>query len=225
MLHILSVDAVAFTVIGYPMSWIELIGTVFNLWCVWLVVRNKILSWPVGLVGVVLFGVLFWQIRLYADLFEQVYFFATGVWGWWVWAHPRDERSEDGKGELAISRLAPRQYAHYGAVIICATLATAWLMSHLHIIAPSLFPEPATYPLLDSLTTVMSFAAQFMLVRRQLENWVLWIAVDIIGIGLYWAKDVRLVSLLYVVFLCLAVNGLIRWLREHRARVTAVQRT
>lgn len=207
------------------MSWIELIGTVFNLWCVWLVVRNKILNWPVGLVGVVLFGILFWQIRLYADLFEQVYFFCTGVWGWWVWSHPRTPREADGRGELAISRLRPRQYAAYAAVILVATGATTWLMMHLHIIAPALFPEPATYPLLDSLTTVMSFAAQFMLVRRLLENWALWIAVDIIGIGLYWAKDVRLVSLLYAVFLVMAVRGLVSWLREHRAGVAAVQRT
>jgi nicotinamide mononucleotide transporter len=225
MLHILSVDTVAFTVIGYPMSWIELIGTLLNLWCVWLVVRNKILNWPVGLVGVVLFGILFWQIRLYADLFEQAYFFATGVWGWWVWSHPRMRTAEDEHGELAISRLHPRQYAVYGAVIVTATLAVTWVMANLHLLLPALFPEPAAYPLLDSLTTVMSFAAQFMLVRRQLENWVLWIGVDIIGIGLYWAKDVRLVSLLYVVFLCMAIRGLISWRREHTARIRTVQRT
>jgi len=225
MFHYLSVNAIAFTVIGYPMSWIELIGTVFNLWCVWLVVRNKILNWPVGLVGVVLFGILFWQIRLYADLFEQLYFFVTGVWGWWVWAHPLSKSDEDVRGELVISRLRPQQYIRYAGVIVVATIAVTWLMAHIHLLVPALFPEPATYPFLDSLTTVMSFAAQFMLVRRQIENWVLWIAVDIIGVGLYWAKDVRLVSLLYLVFLCMAVSGLIRWLREHRACASAVQHT
>jgi len=218
MEHIFSVQTVAFTVLGYPMSWIELIGTVFNLWCVWLVARNKILNWPIGLIGVVVFGIMFWQIRLYADLFEQMYFFVTGVWGWWVWAHPRTKAVEDVSGQLAISRLSLRSIVGYGAGIVAATAVVTWAMSHLHLWLPSLFPEAASFALLDSLTTVMSFAAQFMLVRRQLENWVLWIFVDVIGIGLYWAKDVRLVSLLYVVFLGLAINGLIRWTREYRAR-------
>jgi nicotinamide mononucleotide transporter len=218
MEHILSVQTVALTVLGYPMSWIELIGTVFNLWCVWLVARNKILNWPVGLLGVVLFGIMFWQIRLYADLFEQAYFFATGVWGWWVWAYPRSRAAEDERGELAISRLSVRAVVAYGIGIVAATVGVTWVMSNLHVWLPALFPEAASYPLLDSLTTVMSFAAQYMLVRRQLENWVLWIIVDVIGIGLYWAKDVRLVSVLYAVFLCMAVSGLVHWLREHRAR-------
>jgi nicotinamide mononucleotide transporter len=225
MEHLLSVQTVAVTILGYPMSWIELIGTVFNLWCVWLVVRNKILNWPVGLIGVVLFGIMFWQIRLYADLFEQGYFFVTGIIGWWVWAHPRLKEEEDARGELAIGRLSTRQYASYGVAIVVATVAATWVMAHLHLWVPALFPEPASYPFLDSLTTVMSFVAQFMLVRRLLENWVLWIAVDAIGVGLYWVKDVRLVSVLYAIFLCMAINGLISWIREHRARMTAVQHT
>jgi len=223
MYQLLSVNTVAFTILGYPMSWIELIGTVFNLWCVWLVARNKILNWPVGLIGVVLFGVMFWQIRLYADLFEQAYFFATGVLGWWLWAHPRTKSNEDTRGELAISRMTTRHYVYYAIGISTCTLLLTWAMAHLHVWVPSVFPEAASYPFLDSLTTVMSFAAQFMLVRRQLENWVLWIIVDVIGIGLYWAKDVRLVSLLYAVFLLIAINGLWSWLREHRARTVLTQ--
>lgn len=225
MAHYFDIGTVAITILGYPMSWVELVGTVFNLWCVWLVARNKILNWPIGLIGVVLFGIMFWQIRLYADLFEQMYFFATGVWGWWVWSHPRTKNAEDARGELAISRLAPRQYALYGASIVVSTLVLTYAMSHLHVWAPTIFPEAASYPLLDSLTTIMSFVAQFMLVRRQLENWVLWIAVDVIGVGLYWAKDVRLVSVLYLIFLCIAINGLVSWLREHRARVVSIQHT
>lgn len=219
MMHLLSINTVAFTLIGYPMSWIELFGTIFNLWCVWLVARNKILNWPVGLLGIVLFGVMFWQIRLYADLFEQVYFFVTSVWGWWLWAHPRTVSETSTRGELAVSRLTLQQVIQYCGVIIVATIGATWAMSNMHVWFPVLFPEPASYPLLDSFTTVMSFAAQYMLVRRQVENWVLWIIVDVIGVGLYWMKDVRLVSILYAAFLIMAVNGLIRWNREHTARV------
>jgi len=223
MLHYLSVDTVMMTVLGYPMSWVEFVGTVFNLWCVWLVAKNRVLNWPVGLVGVVIFGIMFWQIRLYADLLEQAYFFVTGIIGWWAWTHPRV--GADDRGELAMRRLTRREIGLTLGAVAVATAGTAWAMARLHLWLPAVFPEAASYPLLDSLTTVMSFAAQALLVRRILENWVLWIAVDIIGIGLYWAKDVRLVSILYAVFLCLAVTGLIRWLREHHARTATVQHT
>ncbi|HXV26465.1 MAG TPA: nicotinamide riboside transporter PnuC [Candidatus Paceibacterota bacterium] len=225
MLEFLSVDTVMLTVLGYPMSWIEFFGTVFNLWCVWLVAKNRVLNWPVGIVGILLFGALFWQIRLYADLFEQVYFFVTSLWGWWVWLHPRSAGETDIRGELAISGLNRRGYAVYGVVLAVGTVVLTFVTMHLHQWLPGYFPEAASYPLLDSFTTVMSFAATVLMVRRKIESWHLWIAVDIIGIGLYWAKDVHLVSLLYAVFLVNAVNGLIRWSREHRARIPAVQHT
>ena len=76
-----SVETIAFSVWGYPLSWLELVGTIFNLWSVWLMTRNRILTWPIGIVGVVLFMLLFWQIHLYADFFEQIYYIITGFLG------------------------------------------------------------------------------------------------------------------------------------------------
>jgi len=69
------------------MSYLEFVGTLLNLWSVWLVTRNNILTWPVGNIGVIFFAVLFYQIRLYSDLIEQVYFLITGFYGWWAWLY------------------------------------------------------------------------------------------------------------------------------------------
>lgn len=80
-----SVQTIAFSAFGYDLSWLELVGTIFNLWSVWLMTRNRIFSWPIGIIGVILFLMLFWQIRLYADFFEQIYYIVTGFWGWWLW--------------------------------------------------------------------------------------------------------------------------------------------
>jgi nicotinamide mononucleotide transporter len=82
IINILSIDNTFFTIIGYQMSYIEFFGTILNIWSVYLVSKNRVLNWPVGVVASILFLFLFWQIRLYSDFFEQIYYIATGIWGW-----------------------------------------------------------------------------------------------------------------------------------------------
>jgi len=103
MENILNINAVIFTVMGYPMSYIEFIGTIFNLWCVWLTVKGKISSWPVGIVGIVFYIFLFYQIRLYSDLFEQFYFLVMSFYGWWLWLNISGRKKDKDAGELKIS--------------------------------------------------------------------------------------------------------------------------
>lgn len=201
---------------GYPISGLELVGTLFNLASVVLVARRSVWTWPVGLVGVVLFGILFWQIRLYSDLFEQVYFFGTGVYGWWVWTRPRRDGSDQG-----IQRLSLRQARWLFAGIAAATALLGWTTANLHLWLPTAFPEPASFPTLDAFTTILSFAAQLLMAHRYLENWLLWIVVDVVGIGLYLAKGVRVIALLYVLFLGLATYGLVHWRRVESRRELA----
>src|SRR3989344_4392191 len=96
MPDLLSVNTVFFTVLGYPMSYLEFFGTLFNLACVILVVRKNVWTWPVGIVGVVLFGILFYQIQLYSDLVEQGYYLITGFYFWWLWLHGKHAVQENG---------------------------------------------------------------------------------------------------------------------------------
>jgi nicotinamide mononucleotide transporter len=209
----LSVDTIAFTVLGYPMSYIELVGTVLYLWSVWLIARRNMLTWPIGMASVTLYMVLFFQIRLYADTLEQVYYLIASAYGWWHWSKPATQAELSGNA-------ADVRYSSWKSITIALvvtaviSVALSALMSQMHLILPSLFPEPASYPFLDSLTTIMSFTAMWLMVRKRIESWIYWIIVDVIGIGLYFAKDVRFVSLLYVILLVLAVQGLWSW---HRA--------
>ncbi len=86
-------------------------------------------------------------------------------------------------------------------------------MTRIHLLLPSIFPEAASFPYLDALTTIMSFTAMWLMAQKRVESWVYWIIVDVIGIWLYFVKDVRFISLLYVILLGMAVNGLLRWSR------------
>ena len=212
-----SVETTAFSLLGYDISWLELVGTIFNLACVILVARRNTWTWPVGIVGVILFGTLFYQINLYADMIEQGYYLITGFVGWYMWAHIK-KRGDDNKVVITTNTL--RTNTAWIAGIIGASALTAWALTQVHIWAPVIFPEPAALPIIDATTTVMSFAAQFLMMRRKLESWILWIIVDIVAIWLYWYKDVPFVALLYLVFLINAIYGLTTWQKARRTMTT-----
>ena len=200
-----SIHHTFFTVLDYRMSYLEFAGTSLSLAAVWLAARNHILNWPVGNVAVILFAILFFQVQLYSDFVEQIYFLATGCYGWWVW------HSGGMAGELRITSNGARRNLACGAIILAGTMLLGHAMSHIHEHLPRLFPQPAAFPYLDALTTVMSFAANLLMAFRKIECWYLWIAVDVIGVGLYFSRGIRFVALLYLIFLAIAARGLWRW--------------
>lgn len=205
-----AVDTIFFTLLNYPMSYIEFFGTILTGWSVYLSAKNKVLSWPIGLSGVVLYGFLFYQIQLYSDLFEQLYYLLTGFWGWWVWTHPgRKER--DSHHELVVSR-ASRYFNLVGLIsIVVFTYFLTSFMSNIHLIFPVLFPVAASFPFVDAFTTAASFVANVYLVKRKIENWYLWIIIDVIGVFLYYQKGVIFLALLYAFFLVNAFRGVYDW--------------
>lgn len=199
-----DINTIAFTLFKYRMSYLELAGTIFNLWSVWLVGRGRISNWPIGLIGVVLFFVLFYQIQLYADTFEQVYYFFTGIYGWWHWSRPKEQATKPRYSSGNYNLLAL-------GITVVGTLILALIIGNLDQWLPAYFPEPATYVLIDSLTTVMSFTATILMAQRRIECWYYWITVDVIGIWLYTVKETLLLALLYAIFLVLASNGWRLW--------------
>lgn len=209
--NLFNIHNIFFTFHGYQMSYLEFVGTLLNLWSVWLVTRNNILNWPVGNIGVIFFAILFYQIRLYSDLIEQVYFLITGFYGWWTWLYLHREKGDGNKNELAITYNSQLSNKVYATIIFLGTIVMGYIMGHIHLYMPTVFPEKASFPYLDAFTTVMSFAAQLLMAHKKMECWYLWIAVDVIGIWLYFAKGVIFVSLLYLIFLILATKGLFNW--------------
>ena len=213
ILSLLDVNQTLFTVFDYPMSYIEFFGTMLNLIAVWLVAKNNIWTWPIGNIAVVLFGILFFQIQLYSDFFEQIYYLITGFYGWAVWLALRRHKKDKTKNDEddVITYNTQTNNMRYLGVIAIGTLVMGYLISNIHIYLPQYFVEPASYAYLDAFTTVMSFVANILLVHKKINAWYLWIFVDIIGIWLYFVKGVVFVSLLYLVFLFMATKGLLNW--------------
>lgn len=205
-----DINTTFFTLLNYPMSYLEFFGTVLTGWSVYLSAKNKVISWPIGLIGVVLFGFLFYQIQLYSDLFEQIYYLATGFWGWWLWTHPI-KAEKDTNNELKTS-YGSKKFNLIGiASIAVLTIFMTYFMSNIHLIFPKLFPIAASYPFMDAFTTAMSFVANIYLAKRKIENWYMWIIVDVIAVFLYFQKGVIFLSILYFFFLINAIKGLYDW--------------
>lgn len=211
MPEILSVEKIFFTLLGYPLSYIEFFGTLFYLWSVWLMTQRRMLTWPVGIISVILYASLFYQIRLYSDALEQLYYLFASIYGWWRWR--LIGATTEGARGIVVSYSSPRGIILGVTVTILLALALGTFVAGAHTFWPLLFPEKASFPFLDALTTVMSFTAMWLLARRRIESWYYWLIVDIIGIWLYYVKEVKFIALLYVILLGMAVNGLISWLR------------
>ena len=189
------------------MSYIEFIGTLTYLWSVWLIGKRNMLTWPVGIISVILFMTLFYQIQLYSDTLEQIYYLGASIYGWWYWGKSRQEQ----KTLIAVNYSSKISLSIWIVATLALSIGLGFIMERVHIWSPSLFPEAASYPYIDSLTTVMSFVAMWLMVRKHIESWIYWIVVDIVGVWLYYVKDVKFIAMLYVVLLVLATRGFVSW--------------
>jgi nicotinamide mononucleotide transporter len=150
---------------------------------------------------------LFYQIRLYSDMLEQIYYLVISVYGWWRWSTP-----DSGK-VLQIRYSPPRKIVLIAAITIAISFVVGAFMSQIHLLLPAIFIEKASFPYLDALTTIMSFTAMWLMVQKRIESWYYWVIVDVIGIWLYYVKEVKFIAFLYVILLLIAINGSISWLK------------
>lgn len=209
LLNLLDINTVFFTILGYPVSVLEFTGTVLYFASVYLISRKMILTWPVGIVSVILYAVLFYQVQLYSDMLEQSYYLVISVIGWITW-----KKTKRNEKTIPSFWSTPKLIAGWAGLTALATLILAFAVSRFHIWMPTLFPEPADFPRLDALTTIMSLVAMYLITVRRNEGWIYWIIVDVIGIGLYWHKNVRFIALQYVFLLIMAAYGLYYWAKK-----------
>lgn len=206
-MELLSLDNICFELLGYPMSYVELVGTLTGLVSVALAMRAHIGTWPIGLVNIICFAAIFYQVNLYSDLLLQMYFFVTSIYGWYNW------RSSN-QSDSFIKTLTNRNRLALSVIMVASIIALGYCTSHFHIWLPKIFTQPASYPFADSFTTILSIVATLLLARRIIENWVLWILVDIVCIILYYQKGIYFISIEYAIFLMLATAGLLSWRKQ-----------
>ena len=189
------------------MSTIEIVAAVLGAIGVYLGVRQNIWSWPIGIAGVSLYVIVFHRAKLYADMGLQVVYIVISLYGWYQWLY-----GGPGRTSLKVTRARPRHYIILGVLGIAGAWITGELLGR---------HTDASLPYLDSAVTSTSLVAQWMMTRKLLESWIVWVAVDLVYIGMFLYKELYPTALLYVVFTILAAWGYFQWKATLRPAVPA----
>ncbi|CDL83134.1 nicotinamide riboside transporter PnuC [Xenorhabdus szentirmaii] len=205
-------------------SYIEVVGAIAGLLCIWLASQEKIINYLFGLINVSLYAVVFFQIQLYASLMLQIFFFAANVYGWYAWGRVNEQKQV----ELKIRWLKPKQMIIVAVVSLFAILVLTFNIDHIfgymaetvfiilkgvgfNIVMPELPPD--ALPFLDSVITVLSIVAMILMTRKHVENWLIWGVINVISVGVYFYQGALVMSLQYVILTGIALNGSRLWIQ------------
>jgi nicotinamide mononucleotide transporter len=180
---------------------LQITGVVLGLLYLWLEYRANTWLWVVGMLMPCVHSLLYYRSGLYADCAMQAYYIAAGLYGLaaWLVGHKRKEK------RLEIAHTPLR---------LVAPLVVIYGVLHIVIYYILARFTDSTVPFLDSMTTALSMIAMWLLSRKYLEQWLVWIVVDAITVGLYIYKGIPLTAGLYTLYTALAFAGYLRWRRE-----------
>lgn len=205
-MEFISIKYILFEILGYQISLIELIGSIAGLISVVYAIRNHIITWHASIISAVAFLIIFYQVNLYSDALLQIFYVVISIYGIIKWS--------DKSKQNRILKLSGPIRLILLSFLLLGTYYLGWFISEIHILLPKIFIQPAAFPYADAFTTLASMLAVWLLSKRILENWVLWIAVDIVSIYLYLSKGVLFIGIEFVIFLILATSGLFSWINQ-----------
>ncbi len=183
-------------------SWQEQLATILGLIGVGLTIRQSIWNFPVGLIQVVLSGFVFYHAKLYADMKLQGFFFIVLAYGWWHWSQPGENRAT-----LPVTRLSLEARIGCLTAGLAGAFAWGWYLQH---------NTDAAMPYRDAFIASFSILAQWLQARKKLENWIGWIVVNSAAIVVYWQMGLYWFTVLYALFLVLAIGGYYEWRKSYR---------
>jgi nicotinamide mononucleotide transporter len=186
---------------------VEVVAVVFGVVSVWLSTREHIAAWPTALVNSSLYALFFWRAGIYANAGLQVVYFALSVYGWYAWKFGGQHHTP-----LRVTRATRRHWLLLAPLGVVAAVLLALILGRY---------TDAALPWLDSSTTAASLIAQYLMTRKILENWIIWIVADVVYIGMYVSQGLVLTAGLYAAFLVLATMGLFSWRASLRAQLRA----
>jgi nicotinamide mononucleotide transporter len=181
-------------------SLLETSGVITGILCVYLAAKNNIWNWPIAIVSVLIYIFIFFEAKLYADTGLQVYFFMMNFYGWYFWSRKHERK------KVPVTLITLKEIIISVAVIAVFTAGLGFFLYK---------GTDASFPFVDSFCTACSLVAQVFLARKVLENWLIWIFVDIIYVGVYIFKDLHLTAGMYALYIIIAAFGYFDWRKEY----------
>lgn len=185
------------------MNWtliLQVVGTTLGLLYLYLEYKANIWLWLIGLIMPLVHGMLYFSKGLYADAMMNVYYVLAGLYGWIVWKNKKPQGQP-----LPISQTPAS---------VWAKLAAVYAVLHVALFCFLYFCTDSKVAVLDSFTTALSMVAMWMLSRKYVEQWLVWLVVDAVTVGLYFYKGIPITAGLYTVYCALAIAGYFRWKRQ-----------
>lgn len=199
----------------HQQSYLELTGVVTGLLCVYLAAINNIWNWPFAIINTAIYIYIFAHAHLYADMGQNGYLFIINIYGWYYWSRrPKDAP------KVPVKAISKKQVLTLILIVALVSPALGFLLSSL---APILHYQPAAFPYLDSFCTVCSLVAQVFMARKILENWLIWIFVDIIYVGVYIIKHLQPTAFMFAVYAVIALIGYLDWRKDYRKQIATLQ--
>lgn len=182
---------------------LEWFGVFTGILCVWLAAKNNIWNWPFAIVSVLIYIFIFFESKLYADMGLQFYFLGMNLYGWYFWS----KNKNNPQASRPISSITSREILLSIVGISVFTTAIGFLLHK---------ETDASFPFIDSFCTACSLIAQLFLARKVLQNWLIWIFVDVIYVGVYFSKDLYATGLMYALYIFIAIMGYLDWRKTYR---------
>ncbi|MCC5928951.1 MAG: nicotinamide mononucleotide transporter [Cyclobacteriaceae bacterium] len=177
---------------------LEITGLFAGLLCVWLLIKQNIYTWPIGIFYVLVSLIIFWEAKLYADLLLHFLYLFMNFYGWYYWVHAGKTENRD----LQVSASTLMEMGGFILISLVGTFIMGYFFQS---------NTDASLPYLDSATTVFSFTGMWLTARKKIENWYIWLIVDSLAAGIYYYKGLYFYSLLYLIYMAMAVAGYLAW--------------
>ena len=204
----------AATLLGAPVSWIEVIGFVTGAACVYGVARQRLWNWPIGIVNNIAFMILFFGAGLYGETLLQIVFAVVALYGWYNWL--RGARDTEVRGDLPIRDASRNEILIGTGAVVLATAGVAMILTRA---TDSQVPWP------DAFILAASLLATYAQARKIFQHWYVWIVVDLVSVPLYFSRGLNLTAILYIGFTALCVYGLVDWKRSRAEAATVANAT
>lgn len=185
-------------------SYLEWLGVVSGGVCVWFNTKRNIWGWPIGILSVISYVIICYQAKLYAEMCLQLFYGLSAVYGWYAWASNKKKNSQQ-ETSIACRKLNNKQWLLYSVAGMSLSISIFLILKRF---------TDGSLPIWDSLTTGFSLVAQYLLAQRYLENWLIWVAINVVSIGIFYYKALPLTSGLYGIYLLMAIHGYKQWNNE-----------
>jgi len=179
-------------------NWIEIAGVILSLIYLYLSIKQKVSLWIFGFLSSVLYIIVFFNTKFYADMSLQFYYLVISIYGWYNWKYGKP----DSESKLPATKISKR--------LILQLVLSSILIYSIYYLVLAKFTD-STIPKADSLVGMLSVIGTWMLARKLIENWLVWIVADGIATGLFYYKGLYLTSALFIIYTIMAVIGYIQW--------------